>query len=223
MNSNFSVKWRELETKAHTISVRERLIIAGAVAVLLLGVFDQLLLRPWLTERAELETKRQALAHSTEQANQNIAALERQLANDPNKVLREKMAGLNQRHAAVDADIALITDGMIAPELMPQLLGELLSERSGLKVQSIKTRPAQPVLSANKDDKRAPAIFRHDLEMRLEGSFFQVQNYLQSIEQLPSRMIWDDLTFEVEKHPNGQLQLAVHTLSTREELIRVAD
>ncbi len=59
--------------------------------------------------------------------------------------------------------------------------------------------------------------------MRLEGSFFQVQNYLQSIEQLPSRMIWDDLTFEVEKHPNGQLQLAVHTLSTREELIRVAD
>ena len=145
MNSNFSVKWRELETKAHTISVRERLIIAGAVAVLLLGVFDQLLLRPWLTERAELETKRQALAHSTEQANQNIAALERQLANDPNKVLREKMAGLNQRHAAVDADIALITDGMIAPELMPQLLGELLSERSGLKVQSIKTRPAQPV------------------------------------------------------------------------------
>lgn len=223
MNSNFSVKWRELETKAHTISVRERLIIAGAVAVLLLGVFDQLLLRPWLTERAELETKRQALAHSTEQANQNIAALERQLANDPNKVLREKMAELNQRHAAVDADIALITDGMIAPELMPQLLGELLSERSGLKVQSIKTRPAQPVLSANKDDKRAPAIFRHDLEMRLEGSFFQVQNYLQSIEQLPSRMIWDDLTFEVEKHPNGQLQLAVHTLSTREELIRVAD
>ncbi len=223
MSSNLGARWQQLETRAHSISVRERMIIAGAVAVLLLGLFDQLLLRPWLTERAELEKKQQALTQTIAQANENIAALEKQLSYDPNQLLREKMAELNQRHAAVDADIAKITDGMIAPELMPQLLGELLSERSGLKVQSIKTTPAQPVLSANKDDRQAPAIYRHDLEMRLEGTFFQVQSYLESIEQLPQRMIWDGLAFEIEKHPKGQLRLAVHTLSTREELVRVAD
>ena len=99
---------------------------------------------------------------------------------------------------------------------------ELLSERSGLSVQSIKTMPAEQVLSADKNDASAPAIYRHDMELRLEGGFAQAQNYLRSIEQLPSRVIWDELTFEVEKYPKGQLRLAVHTLSTREEFIRVS-
>jgi MSHA biogenesis protein MshJ len=222
MNPNWRAKWQQLEDKANALSVRERLIVAVATGVLLLGVFDQLLLRPWLNERAELNAQREQLGVAAEQANRNIATLEQQLANDPNRLLREKIAELNQRHTAADADIGKITAGMIAPELMPQLLGELLSERSGLSVQSIKTMPAEQVLSADKNDASAPAIYRHDMELRLEGGFAQAQNYLRSIEQLPSRVIWDELTFEVEKYPKGQLRLAVHTLSTREEFIRVS-
>src|SRR3990167_7213169 len=222
MNPNWRTKWQQLEEKANALSVRERLIVAVATGVLLLGVFDQLLLRPWLTERADLDAKREQLGVAAELANRNIATLEQQLANDPNRLLREKIAELNQRHAAADADIGKITAGMIAPELMPQLLGELLSERSGLSVQSIKTMPAEQVLSADRNDSKAPAIYRHNLELRLEGGFAEVQSYLQSIEQLPSRVIWDELVFEVEKYPIGQLRLAVHTLSTREELIRVS-
>src|SRR5690606_3735689 len=222
MKHNFSAKWQELNQRANAMSVRERMIIAGAVAVILLGLVDQLLLRPWMTERVELEKSRETLRAATTQVTQDIATLEQRLAHDPNQLLREKIDQLNQRHAKVDAAIASITDGMIAPELMPALLGELLSERSGLKVQSISSRPAQQILSADKANQQAPAIYRHDLEMRLEGSFFQVQQYLHSIEQLPGRMIWDQLTYEVEQHPDGQLMLAVHTLSAREELIRVS-
>lgn len=222
MNPNWSAKWRQLEEKVNALSVRERLIVAGAAAVLLLGLCDQLLLRPWMTERAELTNKLQQLSTESQQASQNIAELEQQLANDPNQKLRDGISELQQRHSTVDADIGQITAGMIAPELMPQLLGDLLSERSGLRVQSVKTLPAEPVLSANKEDARAPAIYRHVLELRLEGSFPDVQKYLDSIEQLPSKVIWDELAFEVETYPKGQLRLAVHTLSTREELIRVS-
>lgn len=221
MNQSLSAKWRQLEIRANGLSVRERMIVAGAVAVLLLGAFDQLLLRPWLQARGKLEQQQQTLAAAAEKANEQIAALERRLAADPNQLLREKINELNARHAAVDADIAHITDGMIAPERMAPLLGELLSERSGLSVQSIRALPAQPVLSANAADRQAPAMYRHDLELRLQGSFAQAFQYLQSIEQLPSRMIWDALIFEVERYPQGQLTLAVHTLSTQEELIRV--
>lgn len=222
MNPSWKSKWIQLEEKANALSVRERLIVAVALGVLLLGVFDQLLLRPWMAERAELDKTTDVLQQTAQQAQQDITALEQQLANDPNRALREKIAELNQQHGAVDVSIARITDGLISPEMMPQVLGELLSERSGLSVQSIKTLPAQQVLSANKEDNKAPAIYRHDLELRLEGGFTQVQNYLQSIEQMPSRVIWDALQFEVEKYPKGQLRLVVHTLSTREELIRVS-
>ena len=221
MMTNVSAKWAQLRDKANALSVRERVIIAGALAVLLLGLFDQLLLRPWLNERAALVTEEQKIKLKMEQLTQQMADLEEQIANDPNKRLREDIAKLQQRHLQIDAEINKITDGMIAPELMPSLLGELLSERSGLKVQSIKSTPARQLLSADKDSKDAPAIYRHDLELRLQGSFAQVQHYLQSIEALPQKLVWDELDFAVEKYPRGELLLAVHTLSAREELIRV--
>lgn len=221
MMQKLSANWQQWQDKANALSVRERLIIAGAVAVLLLGLFDQLLLQRWLQQRTELTLQQEKTRGESDQLTQRLAALETQLANDPNRILKESIALLQQRHERVDAEIAKITDGMIAPELMPALLGELLSERSGLRVQSIKTQPARQLLSADKDSQSAPAIFRHDLELRLEGSYAQVQHYLQSIEQLPQKLVWDELSFAVEHYPRGELVLAVHTLSAREELIRV--
>lgn len=221
MTTNLSAKWAQLRDKTNALSVRERVIIAGAVAVLLLGIFDQLLLRPWLQERDKLQLQEQQLNAASADLSQQFSTLEAQLANDPNQRLRDGIVQLEMRHQQLDADIAKITDGMIAPELMPSLLGELLSERSGLRVHSIKSSPARQLLSADKDNRSAPAIYRHDLELRLEGSFEQVQRYLQSIEALPQTLVWDELTFSVERYPRGELLLAVHTLSAREELIRV--
>ena len=215
-------KWQLFADKVNGLSARERLILGGAVAVLLLGIFDQLLLRPWLQERTDLAQKKVVLQRENATAGNAITELEKQLANDPNQILRDKIAALNLRHQQVDGDIAKITDGMIAPEKMPRLLGQLLSERSGLKVQSIKTLPAEMILSADKNNPHAPAIYRHNLQLRLKGTFAQVQAYLQSVEALPERMVWDHMTFSVAQYPGGELELALHTLSAQEELIRVA-
>src|SRR5690606_20561392 len=122
--------WEQLQEKTNALSVRERAIIGGAIAVLLLGIFDQLLLRPWLQERESITKEQQKIRASSEQLSQQLTDLEAQLANDPNRVLQDKIAQLLERHRRLDADIARITDGMIAPEKMPALLGELLSERS---------------------------------------------------------------------------------------------
>lgn len=213
--------WEQLQEKTNALSVRERAIIGGAVAVLLLGIFDQLLLRPWLQERESITQQQQKVRASSEQLGLQLTELEAQLANDPNRVLQDKIAQLLERHRRLDGDIARITDGMIAPEKMPALLGELLSERSGLKVQSIKTFPARQLLTAEQGSDEAPAIYRHDLELRLQGSFGQVQRYLESIESLQETLVWDVLDFTMEQYPRGELLLAVHTLSAREELIRV--
>ncbi|MEZ5507501.1 MAG: hypothetical protein R3F38_16690 [Gammaproteobacteria bacterium] len=213
--------WEQLQEKTNALSVRERAIIGGAIAVLLLGIFDQLLLRPWLQERESITKEQQKIRASSEQLSLQLTELEAQLANDPNRVLQDKIAQLLERHRRLDADIARITDGMIAPEKMPALLGELLSERSGLKVQSIKTFPARQLLTTEQGGDEAPAIYRHDLELRLQGSYAQVQRYLESIESLQETLVWDVLDFTMEQYPRGELLLAVHTLSAREELIRV--
>lgn len=213
--------WERLQEKTNGLSVRERVIIGGAIAILLLGIFDQLLLRPWLQERESISRQQQKIRANTEQLGLQLQDLEAQLANDPNRVLQDKITQLLEHHRRLDADIARITDGMIEPEKMPVLLGELLSEHSGLKVQSIKTFPARPLLLAEQGGDETPAIYRHDLELRLQGSYAQVQRYLESIEALQETLVWDVLDFTMEQYPRGALLLTVHTLSAREELIRV--
>ena len=222
MMKKLSANWQTLAAKAETISLRERVIIAVAVSVLLLGLADQLVLRPWMHERANLANRQQTLAKENAEAGDAISDLEQKLSHDPNRALKEQIAKLQNQHQQVDLAISKFTEGMIAPDRMPALLGHLLSERSGLKVESVKTLPAQKILTSDKNNPDAPSIYRHDMELHLQGSFSQVQKYLRSIEALPSRMVWDEMTFTVAKYPRGELTLSLHTLSTREELIRVS-
>ena len=222
MMTKLSAEWQVLVAKTNALSLRERAIIAVAASVLLLGIFDQLMMRPWLHERTSLTARQQTLSAENAKNVEAISSLEKRLANDPNQALKDEIAKLQQRRQQLDLAIARFTDGMIAPERMPALLGHLLSERSGLKVESIRTLPAQKILTADKNNPNAPSIYRHDLKLHLQGSFTQVQTYLRSIEALPSRMVWDEMSFSVAKYPHGELTLALHTLSAREELIRVS-
>ncbi|RLU01875.1 hypothetical protein [Ketobacter sp.] len=222
MTNSLRIKYQELETKAHKLSVRERMIIVGALAVLVLGVVDQLLLRPWLQERDQIEKDKTTLLKSMEASNRRIDELQSAILNNPNNQLKANIENLLELHEEVDHDIAAITDGMIAPQQMPVILGEMLSERFGLKVHSVKSKAAERLLVADEQDQQAAAIYRHDLELKMVGSFFQVKNYLAAVEALPEKLLWDRLEYVVEEYPKGSLTLEVHTLSSQEELLRVA-
>lgn len=222
MTNNLRIKYQELEEKAHKLSVRERVILMGVIAVLLLGVFDQLLLRPWLQEREQIDKNKAVLLKSMEDSNRRIDLLQTAISNNPNIVLKKSIAQLHEMHAALDEKISAITDGMISPQQMPFVLGEMLSERYGLKVHSVRSRAAQRLMVADENQKNGAAIYRHDLELKMKGSFFQVKDYLAAVEALPSKLLWDHLEYVVEEYPKGSLVLQVHTLSSQEELLRVA-
>ncbi|AUM12438.1 hypothetical protein Kalk_08405 [Ketobacter alkanivorans] len=220
--NNLRIKYQELEEKAHKLSVRERAILLGAIAVLLLGVFDQILLRPWLHEREQIDKDKTALLNSMEASNRRIDVLQAAINDNPNIVLKKSISNLNDMHSELDEQIGKITDGMISPQDMPFVLGEMLSERHGLKVQSVKSRAAQRLMVADEHKVNAAAIYRHDLEIKMSGTFFQMRDYLAAVEALPSKLLWDNLEYVVEEYPKGSLILQVHTLSSKEELLRVS-
>lgn len=221
MTSPVQSKYQEIETRLHQLSLRERAIILGAVIVLLLGLFDQLLLRPWMQERETLERDKASLLSNMEQASQRIDELEAAIRANPNLVLKASIEQLQQQHHQVDQQIARFTEGLITPQEMPHLLAELLSERYGLRVESVKSKPARRLLVADEQQAQSAAIYQHDLELKLAGSFFQVRDYLAAVEALPTRLLWDHLEYVVDEYPKGSLWLQVHTLSSEEELLRV--
>ena len=64
-------------------------------------------------------------------------------------------------------------------------------------------------------------MYRHKMNLKLEGTYFQVTGYLKMIEGMKERLFWDDMTFKIEDYPRGVLELNVHTLSMSKELIGI--
>jgi len=214
-------KYQQLEDKLHALSVRERVILAVAVGILILGLFDQLLLRGLMAERVQIESEKADVLQNLQVANNTIEALEKTIANNPNLSLQQAIGKLQVSEQRIDDQINSITTGMIEPSQMAYVLGELLSDESGLKILSIHSSAARRLMVADEQQQQSAAIYRHELELKMEGSFFQMKKYLRALEALPERVVVDELEYKVNQHPDGALVLNVHTLSPHEELIRV--
>ena len=222
MKEKLTSKYLELETKVNALSSRERFIMTGVLVFLFVGVVDWLLLQPNVKERKKIESGLTSLRNEMSALSQRIEELDMALKNDPNVILSDSIRSLNEKINKVDKQIEQETGGMISPEKMPYVLGELLSEKSGLSVQRIETRAAVNILGENAETKQDdPAIYQHGMELKLKGSFFQVMHYLESIERYPVKLIWNELDYKIDQHPKGLLVLRVSTLSLQEELIRV--
>ena len=66
---------------------------------------------------------------------------------------------------------------------------------------------AQPGQGAN------ATLYRHGVELVLEGSFADVLQYLRAVEALPQRVLWGSVSLKVEQHPRCVLTLRAYTIS----------
>lgn len=57
-------------------------------------------------------------------------------------------------------------------------------------------------------------LYRHGVEITVEGQYADLMGYLSALEGLPGpRLLWGGIKLKVEKHPTVQLSLTVYTLS----------
>lgn len=60
-----------------------------------------------------------------------------------------------------------------------------------------------------------PRLYRHAVELQVEGSYADLLAYLRTLEALPHKLLWGALTLQVEQHPRVLLTLRLYTLSPR--------
>lgn len=71
--------------------------------------------------------------------------------------------------------------------------------------------PAAP--RAGAADDAQVTLYRHGVELTLEGSFAELLDYLRALQAMPQRVLWGKLSFKVEQHPKATLTLRLYTLS----------
>ena len=58
-----------------------------------------------------------------------------------------------------------------------------------------------------------PTLYRHGIELTLEGGFADLVSYLDALEDMPQRLLWGAMRLKVAQHPRALLTLRVYTLS----------
>ena len=218
-------QWRKLAARFDALMVRERVLVLVGLVVGVALVFDTLALQP-------LEARKKRLERQVAESRNNMKVAETVLAaqvpiTDPDDVRRSYRNALRQQLAEIDQSMQGLQRGLVPPERMAKLLEEMLSRSRGLQLVSLRTLPVQRfetpgTASAGKaGDKNArPAprdpertVYQHSFEITLQGSYFELYDYLAQLEKLPWQMFWGRISVSTEQYPRLRATLTVQTLS----------
>ncbi len=126
----------------------------------------------------------------------------------------------------LDERLASLTGELISPQQMVAVLEEMLKRRRQLSLTRLENLPSEPLLDPPTVDSQAEKVqhrnlYRHPLRIELTGSYLEALAYLQSLEQLPRKVYWQDLALSVEEYPQAKITVTVYTLSLKEGWIGV--
>lgn len=212
--------WNRMAARYGALSRRERMLVAGALVLGPLLIGNALFVDPSWTRAKGLEKGIAAAQGSLADLQVQVANLEAQLKADPDAAKKAELAALAAEREQADARLRELGSTLVPPEKMNELLQGLLARHPGLRLVSLKTLPPQGLLGGAKpaaEGAQAPArqfdLYRHGVEIRVEGSYGELQAWLAQLEKLPQRLLWERLDYRVLDHPRAEMRLVVHTLS----------
>jgi MSHA biogenesis protein MshJ len=207
---------------------RERMTLVLAVAAVLLLAGDRFWLTPALRQFKDA-SQSLATAREAQQAQIDEAEKRRMQADAERRALTAEIAQWKERTAAGAQGLAATQAGLIGPDRMVALLEQMLPRQGGVRIVGLKTLPprdaraplpaaAAPAASAASAPEPAPvptaSLFRHGVEITVEGAYGDLMNYLAALENLPGpRLLWGGVAMKVEHHPTVRLSFTVYTLS----------
>lgn len=202
---------------------RERMLVAASALVVVLFGGNAAFVAP---KAALVDAASQRLiAVQAEQA-----SVEQQLQGmggaglDPDAEVKRDLANVRRTLSGIDTQLAQTQSALVPPEQIVGFLENILVRSRGLRLVSMRTLPISGVLEKPKDEAAAKAgavspaagaehLFRHGVELTIEGAYPELLAYLAEVERSPQRLLWSRAKLSVEQHPRAVLTLTVYTLS----------
>jgi MSHA biogenesis protein MshJ len=246
-------RWKQWSARFDALSMRERLMVGGAVLAAIVYLMNTLVIEPALAREKAL--KNMVVQQRTAISTMNLEVVQRELAaqTDPDKDARQRLAQLTQENQRMRDALRTMQKGLVAPERMTVLLQQLLGN-SRLKLVSLKTLPARGMSDgkfAEPEPVAAPApapaalpglslapppgpaaadaakpvvkqdelLYRHGVQIVVEGSYLDMVAYMQALEAMPEQLFWGKATLNAQQYPKATLSLTLYTLSLDQKWI----
>jgi MSHA biogenesis protein MshJ len=139
---------------------------------------------------------------------------------DPIKDLSNKVKQLTQQNKNLEDSIGKLTKQLIPPEQMLWLLQDILAQDENLHIIRVDNLPetslfATAGVKGAAEDKTLNKyqVYRHGLQIELVANYFNTRQFLERVERLPWKILWDDISYEVTDYPDAKVKITVYTLS----------
>lgn len=226
--------WRSLLQQAaaqfDARSRRERVLMLGAAVALAFMLADALWLTPALRrfQAARLaETQATTTLESLRADGERLRAQSSAEA----QARQAELASWRERVRAGDARLREHQAALVPPDQMVALLEQMISGHA-VRVRSLQTLARTDLLAdpaANPGATPAapaapgtqPSLYRHGVELTLEGSYADLVAWLRAVEALPQRLLWGGVQFKVEQYPKATLTLRLYTLSLEHQWLQI--
>ncbi len=223
-------QWLRLAERFDAMSLRERVLVAVGLIVVIFYMSYFLLINPLVATKLRLE---QAIKQERAMLKTVDAILETTPRRDTDvqTVKHAYQDALRKQIDELNESLKGMQKGLVPPEQMAKLLEGMIVKTRGVELVSLRKLPVQQVRApkpapAGSGAKTAPVaekktapetaaggVFQHGFEITIQGSYAGLHDYLARLEKLPWRMLWARLSLNAENHPEIRLTLVVQTLS----------
>jgi len=217
---------RDLMDRYDQLSLRERVIVLVAALLLIALIWDSTFMAPLDKDRKSKLQQIEALRAEVAGLDQSIETLVGQGAAQPQESSHARADALREEIKDIERRMAGVTSGLIAPKEMSHVLEQVLARANRMTLQGLRTLPAEGVIAPGSDPAQpggasGAQIYKHGIEIELSGGYLDTLYFLQALEALPWRFLWDSIEYTVEQYPRGHVKLRLYTLGLEEGWIGV--
>ena len=197
------------------MSLRERVLIFLAVAVVIVAIADSALFEPILRRQKINSQRIQQQEDEIRTMQGQVQAYAQERTGDNANAKRQRLEKRKLELAALDRELAGRQNELVPPERMAKMLSEIVKRNPDIELVSLRTLAATgltPSLTAILGSTPGgPAIYRHGIEIAVSGSYLKMLNYVGQLERLPAKIIWGNMELQAGAYPVVTLKITLYT------------
>ncbi len=225
-------EWQKYAAKIDAMSLRERIILFGGLLLVIVYIAFMVFIDP-------AQQRKKVVSAELEKQRAEMQVLQIQIADlaakrgDPDAANLARRNGLREQIAGIEVSLKDMNQTLVPAQNMKALLQEMLTHQPRLQLVALKTLPVTPLVEkkekAEKTEKTDAAngavpapvntplvesnVFKHGVEITLQGSYADLYEYLTRVEKLQWRMFWSRASLNAEDSPRLKLTVTIYTLS----------
>ncbi len=213
--------WQQYAKRFDAQTPRERALIAVSLLVAITFVWWAYYMDPKVAEIDKRRAENSRLQSEIDNSRAVLADIRRRIAAGVHNEQQAQLAKLQSELRQLEERLQVTTIELVDPEKMFQLMNQLLYRDSNLKLIGLRRRDVRPAFEVDETQGEQAGIYRHVLEIEFEGSYLDILAYVQSLERLDWKLLWDEIEIASGEYPRASVKIAVSTLSTRREWVGI--